>query len=794
MRKNEMLQDILNDIEIPQELLPENIAIMLENSKKSRKHIHKKQNASNIKVTSQSYERKKAPSKTSSKPIKVSSHKSSINRTVATIAACFIVIAGLAVFMKNSDNESIAPVESSKTDHPDVTTSQGSYKEVYDTLKKVYVSENKENKLAAIINQVKQEEEIEEYNGILSKSYNSKSVLNVDNVSSVVTAQNSYITPKRFLSDGETIYCAADDSVYFISSDNGQLTLIKQITRDNITPVGMYLKDSNLIVLSEITTIEDKVSIPTTNTEETNSDTSDTTTTVESEETAEDNLTDETSNSEDTSDAQTETDEQEETSQTEIENSDSSDIEIEEQNDTENDESELDTQATTSVESSSEETTKATTSVVDNSSYEKVTVKTMLAEVYDITDSENPVLVNEIRQDGRYISSTMNGNNLYIASGYKDNKNKIIKSEEDIENYVPSYESNGNKDYILAENIISSENITNANYVVITCIDMLSVSPVKNAVALLGFADDVTFRDGILYAYENIYNEETQNTIITKFNMDYGNIILDPQSVTVNGIIKDINSVNENEGYLSVVSSVYDNKKETFSNGIYIFSEDLEQVGSLAGFGDENLVTKVSFKDTTVYCKLDDEDNTVIAIDCSDPSTPLIFNDAEIKGSIPLVYDIGNNNFIAIGITKDEMEIPNGVEISVYQNDEDNNEYIQKSSLCLDEEIIDPEINPNIKAKIIYIDKDTSQFGISVSYNNGIDICNKFYMVKYTENGLECIGEPVVCNDLSDIYQFNSSFTNEDKLYIISEGRIVCVDINAMTILGNLSLVTPYED
>ena len=716
--------------------------------------------------------------------------KNKYMRVLATAAACLVVIAGLTVFMKNGNNDTQIPVQSSSNDTPDVTSSQGSYQDVYNTFKKLYVTDKTQSELESIIKKSEQET-TEESVYMLSKSYSASSVLNVDDISSVVAKNQPYLMPVKLLNDGKNIYCIADNSIYFIDSNDGNLTVIKQLQSENVTPVGMFLKDSKLVVLSEITTSVDKPTIK--EPEETTSTIGYQQTIFDTAQTSESALDTEPLVDDEVTETTTETS-QETTSQAEssIEQAQNELGQSINGFDNTNDRT-TSAQATVSEETTSEETTKVTTSVVDNSSYEKITIKTVLAQVYDVTDPASPELLSETKQDGKYISATMNGTDIYIASGYNDNKNNVIKSEKDIDKYVPSYTVNGDKNYISPENIISTENVTNTNYMVITSMDIISVSPVKNVAALLGFDTNIYFSNGNLYAYVNEYEEDSQSAIITKMTANDG-ILSNPQSVKVNGVIKNINCINDSNGYLKVVSSVYDSDDSTFSNGIYIFDEKLNQVGKLIGFGGETIIKSVSFEDTTVYCKTSDEEKTVIAIDCSDPSTPLVFNDTDIKGSIPMVYNLGNDEYVAVGIKTDEMQTTKGIEVSIYQNEADSNEYVQKSTNELPETITDSELDIKISSKVIFIDKDKSQIGISVSYNDGIDICNKFYMVKYSDGELKQVGQVIGYHDVIDIYKFDSSFLIGDNLYLVSTGRIVCADVNTMAQLSNVLLITPYEN
>lgn len=779
MKRNEKFREIIDDIEIPQELMPENIALMLKNSQKDKVHIHKTQSSQSKKSITVPIENKHTTvaKETLVKPITVSSNKNKSKkmymRAIATAAACFLIIAGLTVFMKNGSSGTKIPVQSSDGNGSAVTSTTRSYEDVYNTLKKVYVTETTQSELESIIKQADNDTD-EESIYALSKSYNAASVLNIDDMSSIIAQKQQYIAPQKLLNEGNNIYCIANNSIYFIDSNDGNLKLLKQIGRENVTPVGMFIKDSNLVVLSEITTTEKK---PTINEpQETTDDTNYSQTIFSSDVTNSSTEISQTQTSEVTT-SKTET----ETKETEPDFGQSIEGFTTKLQET-----------TIGKQTSTAETTKGTTSVVDNSSCEKIIIKTLLAEVYDITDPENPALLNEIRQDGRYICATMNANNVYIASGYDDNKNNIIKGQEDIDKYVPTYTVNGNKNYIPAENIIASENVTNTNYIVVTGVDITSVNPVKTATAMLGFADNIYFSNGNVYAYLNEYNQESQNAVITKLKTNEGTLS-EPQSIKVDGVIKDISYINENDGYLRVVASVYDSQNTTFSNRIYIFSQDLQKVGSLSGFGGKTIIKNVRFEGTTAYCQATDEEKTVTAIDCSDPSTPLVFNDSNIKGSVPMVYNLGNDNYVAVGISTDEKQVTNGIEISVYQNTAGSKEYVQATSLQLPETFIDSELNLKINAKVIFVDKEKSQIGISVNYNDGIDICNKFYMVKYSDEKLELVGEPKEYHDVSNIYQFKSSFAVGDNLYIVSTGRIICVDINTNSQLGNILLVEPYN-
>ena len=96
--------------------------------------------------------------------------------------------------------------------------------------------------------------------------------------------------------------------------------------------------------------------------------------------------------------------------------------------------------------------------------------------------------------------------------------------------------------------------------------------------------------------------------------------------------------------------------------------------------------------------------------------------------------------------------------------------------------------------KALLIDAEKNIIGIPVTFFNGIDNCNRYYLFSYSEeNGFEEIGK-IETYDVNYYFQFTRAMYIEDMLYTFSEGRIVSAKLSDMKIISSLDLLPPVVD
>ncbi len=767
-REPTSLRDFFDEIEIPQKLEPENIAKML----KEHQSLSENRNRTVISTQKANITSTSKP-KTNSRNIVVSKtrRKNKSNfyaRTLATVAACFIVVAGVVVSL-NRENEDLIPVGTGSSE----TTSAKTYKDIYDVIKKEYATDDKNDEdLVEIMDKVEIDEfavstdETQKTVSFLNEQYKAACVHTVQdiNINNVVDQQNDEEKgselSKVIINNG-FVYFISNNALNVVDCTTNEVSLVKKIERENISPIGMFLKDNKLVLISEKVDKYKKYSSPTQEFEFE---------TVPVEKSIE-------STAESISDVSEEVENVAEDITESVQESDFLEAPPAFEPDV-------------SKESSSEETTVSETttntettekqSFVDQNVYETYEVESVLIETYDVDVAKNLVYSNKIYQDGKLLKAFMVDGFIYTASFINDADYNVVESEND---FVPSYTLNDEKVFVKPENINSSPKLVSTDFVVLTGLDVSSVNPIVSANAMLGFSKGATFSGGNLYLFANDLTAGNQQSYIAKYELYMGDVLaINP--INVLGVIKSSSAIDEFEENLRVVTSIFDSENSTFTNTFSIFNDKLEKTGEIVDFGGSKMIKSVKYSENIAYCTADDGSNTILVVDCSDVANPVVLTNDSIKDSIPELYNISSNVYVALGENLDVNGKVNGITVSAFEKDEAKDSYINTANLVLPETFAESEKTPKIYAEVIYSDYISGIVGISVNYFSGIDYANKFYLLSYTPNGEFAQMGMVETNTAQVGYNFKHVYLNENMFYLLSNNRIVCCDTVGLEVLS----------
>lgn len=163
-----------------------------------------------------------------------------------------------------------------------------------------------------------------------------------------------------------------------------------------------------------------------------------------------------------------------------------------------------------------------------------------IIKTYDVSDPANPILINEIKQDGMLMNSYMIDDIAYLVSFYG-------VAQQDIEGFVPKSENLS----INAKNIYRFENIRTANYMVIGAVDVKSGKAADETRAILGCYYEAYITGGYLYvANDNAYWTDNRDEVeYIKYDLKTGKAVIEaPERVNLpsqvelaDGALMDIN-------------------------------------------------------------------------------------------------------------------------------------------------------------------------------------------------------------------------------------------------------------
>lgn len=261
------------------------------------------------------------------------------------------------------------------------------------------------------------------------------------------------------------------------------------------------------------------------------------------------------------------------------------------------------------------------------------------AVYYDITNPESPEKIRQHTQDGKYLFSSLKGNNLCLVTD-----KQVMADDSDI---VPSFDVDGATTNLSAEEVFISVKDPEASYIFITVTDVSDFGNSVGRFAILGSGKQLRYSENaITVAREFVTVEENGEpngslTEICRFNVDGSSVSFAGTYVVKGSLIGGV-SVNDKNGNMIVATAVEN------SSNIYVLGANMEFVGGLEEVFPEKKVDAIRFIGEKGYLTSGEE---TMIVNLSSSGIP------EVAGTIPSklfagsLYEISES--LLLGITAD---------------------------------------------------------------------------------------------------------------------------------------------
>lgn len=296
-----------------------------------------------------------------------------------------------------------------------------------------------------------------------------------------------------------------------------------------------------------------------------------------------------------------------------------------------------------------------------------------LVHLYDISDVTSPKKINSFGQSGTGISSRMIGNQLYLVT------NDFIYSDEckDDFDYLP-YVCNGKdseKEPIKLSDISYGTSPSESCYLVISIIDVENAKKTTDTKAVFGAGTDMYCNRENMYitmnrlwsGYKGISECADSQTQIVKVNFSEGDIKFTAEC-EVPGNTHNQFSMDEKDGNLRVATTSY-NEKGNEVNNLFVLDENLNKIGEVTGFAEDESIKAVRFMGDMAYVITYEETDPLFVIDLSVPTNPQIKGEVKISGFSSLLVPVDENTLLGIGYsthTGEFSEVTDGVKFALF--------------------------------------------------------------------------------------------------------------------------------
>lgn len=270
--------------------------------------------------------------------------------------------------------------------------------------------------------------------------------------------------------------------------------------------------------------------------------------------------------------------------------------------------------------------------VVFYENHSRSEIKTFI-DVYDISDRENPEVKREISFDGRYFSSRMIGDYVYVVV---KKAAQLVKDEV----VLPEMQSEGVTKVMCASEIYYSD-IPHCGYVftTIVAVNVCEDEQEPSCETILS-----GYTTNVYVSLENVYLVVgySGKTLLHRIHVENDEIsyVADGQ---VPGTVLNQFSMDEHDGYFRVATTLHR------KNNVYVLNMDLEIVGRLEDIAPGETIHSARFMGNMCYLVTFQKIDPFFVIDLSDPYKPEILGELKITGYSDYLHLYDENHVIGVG-------------------------------------------------------------------------------------------------------------------------------------------------
>ena len=265
-----------------------------------------------------------------------------------------------------------------------------------------------------------------------------------------------------------------------------------------------------------------------------------------------------------------------------------------------------------------------------------------LVDIYDVRDPAFPMHTISYKQNGSYIASRLVEGQLYMVTAYSDYRVKPLDTQDDLDGFVPAYYINGEKIFLAPQDITVPAGANSTDYTVISAINVSGdfSAAVK---AVLGSSSNVYCSADTLYTV-GVGKKDTEYSIISAFDLSESGIRY-RTSGSVEGTFLSRNSMNEYNGNFRIAAKTTD-ENGVSSVSLYVLDRDLTVVNSAGRLLPTRNVTSVRFEGNYARLFEDGGKTTSVVIDLS--YSPPSMTQSPIVSSAYL-YSYQDNRLLGVG-------------------------------------------------------------------------------------------------------------------------------------------------
>ena len=354
------------------------------------------------------------------------------------------------------------------------------------------------------------------------------------------------------------------------------------------------------------------------------------------------------------------------------------------------------------------------------------------ADVYDVSNPEEPEKIGGITQSGYFNTMRIRGGYVYLLSSFYADTGAARGNQPA---YIPEVQGK----LISTVCIYMPQGRMGNSYTVISSFDLDDPEGHTDSKAVFGNTGICYVSTENIYITESIYGESDSDVNQTSIRkVSYGEGILEGAGQTkLSGVLNDSFSIDEYDGYLRLVTTVTKTEGQTRgivpllapepseSNSLYVLDENLKIVGEIRDLAEGERVYSARFVGKTGYFVTFRQVDPLFSVDLSDPAAPKILGELKIPGFSEYLHPYGDGLLLGIGMDVDESGVTTeGVKLSMFDiSDPSDVREVQKYVI---EDMYGTDV---YDYRSVFADVEKNLFGFT-AYGSG----QKYYIFSYDEN------------------------------------------------------------
>lgn len=415
------------------------------------------------------------------------------------------------------------------------------------------------------------------------------------------------------------------------------------------------------------------------------------------------------------------------------------------------------------------------------------------------TTGLEPQLIDNYMQDGMYndVRITSDGYMYLISNDFSKDYNNVA-GIDDTSSYIPSCGFGGKAELIAPENILipdtEIEGFYSMPYTIIGSLDFNNPNTFaeKDVKAIAGFSGSIYCSGDNLYTAIGY-----QDTEITRIALSNGTIT--PMAAgTVKGYIYNQFSMSEYNGYFRIATTadiweddisdgILFRNRTSINNYVYVLDMDMNVVGSVGDFGINETIKSVSFNGNLAYVVTYEQTDPLFSIDVSNPQQPVILDEYKITGYSTYMQQWSDGLLLGFGVNADENGVGNGVKIVMFNNSNPN-ELAENGIYVMSSENADSYVDSNAiwERKALLISPDRNLIGVPTNNHhwsvNGSSSVTEYRFFSYENGEFILRGEiSEECDGYYSIINFERAVCIGDYVYALSSNKFVSTDTATFT-------------